>query len=146
METSRRNARPLTRRDWYLLLGVGVASPLALAVIVGMPLLYLQWTCSDYASAFPSPDGEIVALRVSRSCGGAAGSVTSSVRVRRINEPDAAAETILNAGIGLDTSLTWIDNCTLVIDYPIQPERQQYVGTVTQPTNGVTVLDRPRTP
>jgi hypothetical protein len=72
--------------------------------------------------------------------------VTSSARIRRADEPDTAAETVLNAGIGLDMSLTWPDNRTLVIDYAIRPDREQYVGQVKQPKIGITVLARPRVP
>jgi hypothetical protein len=139
--TPRKEARPLTRRDWYLLFLAAVLGPI---VLVGIPALYLEWTCSEDVRSFVSPDGTYVALGVARGCGGAAGSVTSSVRVRRADEPDTTGETVLNAGIGLNMSLSWLDTRTLVIDYAVRPERAQYVGQVIQPRSGIMVIARPR--
>jgi len=143
MGTIRKEARPLTRRDWYL---VFLVAALSLIVLAGIPLLYLGWTCSEDVQPYPSPDGKYVALRVARGCGGAAGSVTSAVRVRRTDEPDTAAETVLSAGISLNMSLTWPDNTTLAIDYAVRPEREQYVGEARQPMSGVMVIARSRAP
>lgn len=138
----KKHARPLTWRDWCLLLGT-VALGL---ILLGIPMLYLEWTCTDYVRSFAAPNEEYVALRVARGCGGAAGSVTTAVRIRRADEPDTAAETVLSAGIGLDMSLSWPDSKTLVIDYTVPPGREQYVGQVKQPQSGITVLARPRAP
>lgn len=146
MATPRRTPHRLTRRELYLTVGLVLGAILIVVVLPAMLLLYFVFTCSEDIEAFPSPDGEYVALRVAEGCGGAAGSVTSKVRVRRATEPNSAAETVLNAGIGLHTTLTWPDNRNLVIDYPILPDRAQYVGPVKQPTSGITVVARPRAP
>jgi hypothetical protein len=136
-------ARPLARQDWCLIFGAAIVIP---AALVGISLLYFEWTCSEDVRPVPSPDEKHVALRVARGCGGAAGSVTEVIRVRRADEPDTGSETVLNAGIGLDMSLSWLDNRTLAIDYAVRPDRARYVGEVNQPTSGITVVARPRRP
>jgi hypothetical protein len=142
-----KKARPLTRRDWCLIFGTVILGPiLIVAILVGVPLFYLHWSCSEFTQPFPSPDGKYVALVVGRGCGGAAGSVTSAVRVRQADESDAAAETVLSAGIGLKISLTWLDDRSLVIDYAVSPDRQQYVGQVKQPKSGILVRAQSRAP
>jgi hypothetical protein len=142
MSTPRKRVGALTRRDFILLFGV-VA--LGLIVVVS-PVLYLGWSCSEAIRPVPSPSGEYVALDVARGCGGAAGSVTSSVRVRSADEPDAAGETVLSSGIGLPMTLTWLDDHNLVIDYTVHPERAQYVGAVKRPNSDINVIARPRAP
>jgi hypothetical protein len=127
-------------------IGAATLGPVIIAaILVGAPLLHLNGTCAEDMQSLPSPDGGLVALGVARGCG-ASGSVTSAVRVRRTDEPDVAAETVLSAGIGLNIAQPWLDSRRLVLDNPQHPDREQYVEQVEQLRGGVTIVARPQAP